>query len=598
MPVPVRRVIDAAIPARISHQLSAAAGDTGHPAVFSRLGALDVPSSTPPSPLEARPGPPASSVACAMGPDSRRHDDGDVPPSPRSGNEEDGAMPPQPFGPMGVVADLFVARRRRCTGIEFLLAPRSRLTSPIGGRHWGSRAGPLGRKPHWAQRLAGLATKAGEICGLAAAVVSLLITAGCASAPATTPPARLDFPAPNTGPGRPDLDRVEQQQIDKGWQALLAGNPAMARSSVSQTAPNPAAELLTLQADIVAGIDNAMPGLERLTTAQSEYAAAWLTLSVAAESAEDEAAALEAASRGAQLWPDKRWFEREQRLHQRWVGDRIDSARELYESDRPEDSIEALEPALNLDPDNRDAVLLKARVLIALDQLDRAEAALSGLPRDPEVVRLSGNIAEARGDLSAAMRIYSSLPEDSEAVLRGVAIAESQGDWLSAMNLYRSLSEDRPEKGPGLRRAKLRWRVSVMPEYVREAISSPMLDRAQLAVVVVILAPRVETMPGGQVPLLSDVMTLPSQEQILTAARLGLIESDQFLHRFHPQRPVTAAEVRFAVDNLGLLLNLEGPRWCENDVDDQPCAEIVEPVSGESVAGIVIELVTREGEDE
>jgi hypothetical protein len=85
---------------------------------------------------------------------------------------------------------------------------------------------------------------------------------------------------------------------------------------------------------------------------------------------------------------------------------------------------------------------------------------------------------------------------------------------------------------------------------------------------------------------------------ILTAARLGLIESDQFLHRFHPQRPVTAAEVRFAVDNLGLLLNLKGPRWCEKDVDDQPCAEIIEPVSGEKVADIVLEMVTREGGDE
>jgi hypothetical protein len=58
-------------------------------------------------------------------------------PSPRSGNEEGGAMPPQPHGPMGVAADLFVACRRRCSGIDFLLAPRHRLTSPIGGRHWG-----------------------------------------------------------------------------------------------------------------------------------------------------------------------------------------------------------------------------------------------------------------------------------------------------------------------------------------------------------------------------------------------------------------------------------------------------------------------------
>lgn len=279
-----------------------------------------------------------------------------------------------------------------------------------------------------------------------------------------------------------------------------------------------------------------------------------------------------------------------------YVGDRIDSARELYETEYPEAALEALQPVLELDPDNRDAVLVKAHVLIALDQPDRAEVALSTLPRDPEVVRLSGSIAEARGDLSAAMRIYSSLPDDPDAMLLAVAIAESQDDWLTAMNLYTSLPEERPEKGPGLRRAKLRWRLSVMPKYVQEAVDSQELDRAQLAVLVVTLAPKVETLPGGQVPLLSDVMTMPSQNEILTAARLGLIRSDQFLHRFHPERPVTAAEVRTAIDNLAGLLELERPRWCSEEADDQPCAAIAEPIYGEAVAAIVIEVVTQEGE--
>ena len=47
-------------------------------------------------------------------------------------------MAPQPFGPMGVVADLFAARRRRCSGIDFLLATKPgeicRLTPPINRR--------------------------------------------------------------------------------------------------------------------------------------------------------------------------------------------------------------------------------------------------------------------------------------------------------------------------------------------------------------------------------------------------------------------------------------------------------------------------------
>jgi len=434
---------------------------------------------------------------------------------------------------------------------------------------------------------------------LAVAAISLVMSAGCASAPATTaPPARLDFPAPNTGPGRPDLSSADKQDIDKGWKALLKGDATSARAIASQAGTNPAAELLTLQSAVVAGIGDPVSGLEQLTTAESEYAAAWLTLSVAAEKADDEKVALDAASRGAELWSEKRWREREQRLRQRYVGDRVDSARELCEMDQAEAALTALQPALELDPDNRDAVLVKTRALIALDQLDRAEVALSGLPRDPDVIRLSGKIAEARGDLSAAMRIYSSLPGDPDAILQAIAIAERQDDWLTAMNLYTSLPDARPEKGPGLRRAKLRWRLSVMPEYVQEAIDSPQLDRAQLAVVVVNLAPKVETLPGGQVPLLSDIMTLPSQNEILTAARLGLIKSDQFQNRFHPEQLVTAAEVRSTVDNLAQLLGVERPRWCVDESDTQACAAIAEPITGEAVAEIVLGVVTQEGEIE
>jgi hypothetical protein len=137
-----------------------------------------------------------------------------------------------------------------------------------------------------------------------------------------------------------------------------------------------------------------------------------------------------------------------------------------------------------------------------------------------------------------------------------------------------------------------------MPEYVQEAVDSLELDRAQLAVVVVTLAPKVETLPGGQVPLLSDVMTLPSQNEILTATRLGLIESDRFLHRFHPERVATAFEVRSAVDNLARLLEFERPHWCADEIDDQPCAAITEPISGEAVAAVVIEVVAQEDQTE
>ena len=431
------------------------------------------------------------------------------------------------------------------------------------------------------------------VAALAIGVITSM--SGCATAPPVTAPATLAFPSPDSGPGRPVIDRAAQRAIDAGWNELLRGDAGAARKSAARAGSGSAAELLGLQATIVAGDGDPIPGLRRVTDAQPEYAAAWITLSVSAEQANDEALAIAAADRGADLWSIGRWQERADQLHNRWVGDRISSAQRLYEAKQPANALETLAPALALEPDDRPAVLLKARILLALDEPDRAEAALASLPRDDEVVLLSGNIAEARGDLNAALRIYASLPDNPEATMQAIAIAEAQGEWSTAMDLWSSLPKNTPEKALGLNRAKLRWRLSVMSEYVHEAVRSTDLDRADLAVILVSLAPKLETLPGGQVPLLSDIMDLPSQNEILTAVRLGLIDSDQLDHTFDPDRPVTAGEAETAIDRLSTLLTLDHPRWCTKTDDDSPCTVLDSPISGARVAGIVIDLVAREG---
>jgi tetratricopeptide (TPR) repeat protein len=431
---------------------------------------------------------------------------------------------------------------------------------------------------------------------LIVSVAVLAVHGGCASAPTTAAPAALAFPAPNIGPGSPALDRNANRDIDKGWEALQSGRIAAVRADLDPIDHSPTARLLALQAAVVANVRDPIPDLRELTTTLPGYAAAWLTLSVAAENARDEALSLAAADRGAELWPDRRWVDRSRELHQRWVGNRIDSAQNLLDNGNPAAALDTLSPALKLEPANRDAVLMEARALVALGEPDRAEAVISGLPRDPEVVKIAGHIAESRGDFTAALRIYSSLPDDLEAVLLAIAIAENQNDWLSAMNLYPLLPDNQPEKASGLYRAKLRWRISVMPDYVREALISTEINRGQLAVVLVTTAPKVESLAGGQVPLLSDIMTLPSQNEILTATRLGLIGSDRYLHRFDPEQTATPDEVRIALDNLGRLLEVEGPRWCLPNVEIENCTELEEPITGETVAALVIGMAVQEAE--
>jgi hypothetical protein len=422
--------------------------------------------------------------------------------------------------------------------------------------------------------------------------VSLIGTTGCASAPGDVPVQSLEFPAPDTGPGRPVLERAARRHIDDGWQALIRSNPTAAKNSASEAGSNIASELLELQAEFVGG-DSPVQALRDLTAQAPDYAAAWLTLSVTAETAGDEALALQAAERGASLWPDTRWVERSEKLRTRLIDKRIEAASDLLDHDDPSGALTTLAPALALDPTNREGVLLKAGSLIALDELDRAEAALAGLPRDRDVVMLSGSIAESRGDTAAAIRIYSTLGDDPDALLKAIAIAEDTRDWQTAMSLYSSLPDDSPEKAGGLREAKLRWRVSVMPSYVQEAFSTTDVTRSDLAVIVVTLAPAVETLPSKQVPLLSDIVDMPSQREIVTATRLGLIGIDPLEHRFEPRRPVTEAEVRHAITALGRLLELPTPEWCSTTMT-QPCLALTPPIAGDRVVDVIIDMIAGE----
>jgi len=423
----------------------------------------------------------------------------------------------------------------------------------------------------------------------AVAAVALIGSSGCATAPADVSQAGLAFPSPIAGPGQPDLEKAARRHIEDGWQDLLRGDSTAARAAAARAGESAASQLLEFQSEVVAGA-HPVSGLEDLTQNAPQYAAAWLTLSVASEGAGNESLALRAAERGAALWPIQRWIDRSRSLRTRWIGDRIAEARTLFDGDQPRAALDTLAPALELDPTNYDGILLKAQSLVALDDLDRAEAVLAPLPRDREVVFLSADIAERRGDTAAAIRIYSSLADDPEAILAAIALAEQESDWQTAMDLYSSLPDGHPEKAAGLRAAKLRWRISVLPPYVRESLSTKEMNRSDLAVLLVTLAPEVETLPSKQVPLMSDIVDMPSQREIIIATRLGLIDVDRLEHRFDPLRQVTEGEVRSAITRLGHLIDSPPPGWCGETTAEQ-CVSFGNPVAGEKVASVIITMV-------
>jgi tetratricopeptide (TPR) repeat protein len=394
---------------------------------------------------------------------------------------------------------------------------------------------------------------------------SLLLTLiGCETTTTGEPPSALEFPAPYVGPGHPDLENTALRQIKKGWLDLQRGDTRSARAAAQSAGAGTATTLLMQQAATVEGDAETVSILQDLVTDSPGYSSAWLTLSVAAEKADNEIVAFDAAKRGAEMWPDQRWLDRAAELNQRWIEDRVTAAGQLFESGQAASALETLEPALALEPDHRDAILLKAKGLITEGEMDLAETTLIRLPQDPDALLLSGEIAESRGD------------------------------WQIAMGLYTAMPEDHPERAFALNRAQLRWRISMMPPYVHGAMTAHELDRAGLATILVSLAPQLETIGGGEVPVMTDIVASEAQREILTAVRLGLLHADPIDHLFHPQQPVAASETRRAIDELCTLLVLDHPRWCSSSVEGR-CIDLDQPVDGARVTGLVIGLVERGG---
>jgi len=148
----------------ISHHIATAARDMARSAVFSRLGVLDVLTSTTP-----RPGRPGRSPRCrplrapwpripgAVTTAMSLHRRG-------AATTKTGPWRRNPSGRWGsrpISSLLVVDDARASTSSSRLdLGSRAHRRTALG-----APAGPLGRKPNWARHLADLATKAGEKCG-------------------------------------------------------------------------------------------------------------------------------------------------------------------------------------------------------------------------------------------------------------------------------------------------------------------------------------------------------------------------------------------------------------------------------------------------
>ncbi len=398
---------------------------------------------------------------------------------------------------------------------------------------------------------------------LAALVLTGVLAAwGCATTgPPAPPTAELAFPSPLTGPGRPAVPSRAARELQRGWAALAANRLEEVRDRAAEAGPGPASTLLALQAGLLEDPATAVSGLEALVKERPRYAAAWLTLSEAAERAGNESLALEAARRGAALWGSPTWRARATRLEDRLVGERLARGQEALEANDPVAAADMAARVLQVDPGNREARLLQARAALVTGDDATVEEALEPLGNDSEALLLRGRLAE------------------------------KHHHWMAAYRLYEALPEDHPLREASMDRAKHAWRVSNLPSYVQEALHSPALTRAQLAVLLVSLAPQVESLATGTPPLLSDIVALPSRREIVSAVRAGLMDADALEHTFRPEAPADAETVHRAIDRLCRLLGRTGPEWCSGETGDGGCISLGTHPSGDRVAALLKTLL-------
>ncbi len=380
---------------------------------------------------------------------------------------------------------------------------------------------------------------------------------------AAAPPVTL--PSPLMGPGHPQPARSEERRLAKAWRDLEGGRTDRASRRMEKAGTGPSAQLLRLQIQLAEGGDPTVQ-LQQLVAVAPGYAAAWCTLSVAAEQAGRRQIAYDAATLATRLWPDSPWAARGARLRRQWVDAPLEQARRSLADGAPQRALEELQSALALEPDDPDLILVQARALMVTGRLQDAEDLLAPLLDNPPALMLAAEVAEKAGRLLVAMERYERVPSDTEG------------------------------RNEGLERVRMRWRLSSLPRYAQTALTSRDLTRAQLATLLVNLAPSLETIPGGHVPLLSDIVDTPCQREILASVRLGLIDIDELEHRFDPQRPVRPTEVRVAVDRLASLLGVDPPGWCDSMVViSSPCTAVASPVTGQMAADVILATVRRVG---
>ncbi|MEM9292335.1 MAG: hypothetical protein AAGD01_11690 [Acidobacteriota bacterium] len=387
--------------------------------------------------------------------------------------------------------------------------------------------------------------------GLSAALILSGSVACGGSAPAPTPEVRpapkLEIPSAERPflisplEGYPlVLDPQRTQEIREAWQKLLGGEPEVAESTAAELLNGDPglhpARVLFAQRELVAKrYGAAAEALRPVVDELPEYSAALLALG----RAEEELGRVVEAYAAYRQLPDRPIAqERRSILEDRALEIVARRAQDAATRGRGDDAAAELEILRQWAPD------LPVTWLTAYGIAETLE---------DEVALLEATRALASYDRQQQAAGELGLEEDWD--LRQGQLEASYGNPGTALEILRPRAAAAPDDlalAESLAVAKLRWRVSTLPQEIQVVTQTAELTRGDSAVLLYWLWPGVRrgTIDSGRIA--TDILDHPQREPIAKVVNLQLMDVDEGLHRFEPDRTARRIDVLKA-----LLLSLQ-----------------------------------------
>lgn len=220
------------------------------------------------------------------------------------------------------------------------------------------------------------------------------------------------------------------------------------------------------------------------------------------------------------------------------------------------------------------------------------------------VVRVANGEGDRRRELAAIRGLLATKDGRLELELRRGELEVEVGDAAGGLALLEALADSHPQDGrarAALDRARFTYRLSNLPEAVREVMTRPVLSRADLARMLYWLAPQVRALRPEATRIATDVLDHPAREEIVRVVNLGLMTIDEAVHRFDPDRAVTRGETFAALARLAPSAR-RGSGACDFAARNGWISELGEclaaaPVAGREVLAWVGQMIVAPGDE-